>query len=289
VDLLPRLALGLAAGALIGALGYARGSLAPSGVLGAILVGTPVFALGGIGPGLLLIAFFISSSALSHYKRLQKEAVAGDKFSKGARRDVWQALANGGLAALLALGAYALPGAFPWLAALAGALGTVNADTWATEIGVLSRARPLLITSGRPVEPGTSGGITLLGTSAALAGALFIGGLAELLDGAWGVLSSPSLSSPQAGGMVAAAPGALLLAAAAGGLAGALFDSVLGATVQAIYYCDTCAKETEREVHSCGARTRRLRGWAWLDNDWVNFLASAAGALVGAACGALLR
>ena len=39
------------------------------------------------------------------------------------------------------------------------------------------------------------------------------------------------------------------------GLGGALFDSVLGATVQATYYCDACRKETERPVHSCGRET----------------------------------
>jgi hypothetical protein len=80
------------------------------------------------------------------------------------------------------------------------------------------------------------------------------------------------------------APGALLLGATAGGLAGSLFDSLLGATVQTIYYCDGCGKETERRVHRCGQATRRLRGWPWLDNDGVNFVAS----LVGAAVAGLL-
>ena len=36
------------------------------------------------------------------------------------------------------------------------------------------------------------------------------------------------------------------------GLLGALFDSLLGATVQAIYYCPACEKETERHlIHLC--------------------------------------
>lgn len=239
---------------------------------GAILVGTAVFTGGGLGPGLLLIAFFLTSSALSHYKRRQKEAVA-EKFSKGERRDLGQALANGGLAALVALAAWLLPGAAPWLAGLVGALATVNADTWATELGVLSPTWPRLITSGRPVEPGTSGGITLLGTGASAAGALLIGLLAELFHGAGGLL-----------GAAGTAPGALLLGATAGGLAGSLFDSLLGATVQTIYYCDACGKETERRVHRCGQPTRRLRGWPRLDNDGVNFAAS----VVGAALAGLL-
>ena len=75
------------------------------------------------------------------------------------------------------------------------------------------------------------------------------------------------------------------LAATGGGVAGSAFDSLLGATVQAIYWCDTCAKETERQVHRCGARTRQVRGWRWLGNDLVNFFASAVGALVAVGIG----
>jgi uncharacterized membrane protein len=60
-----------------------------------------------------------------------------------------------------------------------------------------------------------------------------------------------------------------------------LFDSWLGATVQAIYHCPSCQKETERHpTHTCGAETSHLRGRLWLTNDVVNFLASLVGALV---------
>ena len=60
------------------------------------------------------------------------------------------------------------------------------------------------------------------------------------------------------------------------------FDSLLGATVQTIYTCPVCHKETEKRLHTCGTPTERLRGWAWLNNDLVNFSASLVGALVGA-------
>ncbi|MCL4395105.1 MAG: DUF92 domain-containing protein, partial [Chloroflexi bacterium] len=67
------LLLGLVLSATIGALGYWRGSLSRDGVVGALLVGTLVFALGGLSWALLLVAFFATSSALSHYRERAKE------------------------------------------------------------------------------------------------------------------------------------------------------------------------------------------------------------------------
>ena len=255
--------LGLLLSALIGYVGYRRRSLSASGMLGAVLVGTTIFGLSGWAWGTLLVVFFVSSSALSHFKEARK-AVLAEKFSKGSRRDLAQALANGGAAALIAI-ANALWPHPVWWAAFAAAVATVNADTWATELGVLSRTPPRLMTTGRPVEAGTSGGLTGLGTLAALGGAALIGLAAA--------------SSPLAQDRPAGEAAALFVIVALAGLLGSLVDSFLGATMQAIYYCDACGKETERHpTHRCGAPTRRLRGWVWLDNDLVNFIASVAGA-----------
>ncbi len=184
--MLLRLVGGILFSLAIGGLGYWRGALSASGVLGAVLVGTPTFAFGGWDWGLLLIAFFTSSSGLSRYRAQAKEHVA-EKFAKGARRDLGQALANGGMGALLAVASFLWPSPL-WFAAFLGAMATVNADTWATELGVLSTRPPRLITTGRPVPAGTSGAVTALGFGAALAGGLFIVlaafALAALLSGA---------------------------------------------------------------------------------------------------------
>ncbi len=259
---LPRILAGIMLSALIGGVAYRRGSLTPSGWLGAIITGTLTFGFGGWTWGLTLIAFFLSSSALSHFRQARKQAIAGEKFEKGGRRDLTQALANGGIGAVLAL-AYGLAGApIPLLAAFAGVMATVTADTWATELGILSRQPPRLITTWRTVAPGTSGGVTAYGLLASSAGALMIGFVLMLLAvrelGGWRLW--------------------LLPAALLGGLAGSLADSLLGATVQAIY--QSPAGETERRTTRDGMPNQALRGWRWMNNDLVNLLSSVAGGLV---------
>jgi uncharacterized protein (TIGR00297 family) len=243
--------LGFILGAGTALLAWRLGVLSPSGALAAALTGGLVFGLGGIPWAILLLLFFITSSGLSHLSRQRKTSLA-EKFSKGSRRDWGQVAANGGLATLLVL----LHGLLPeqdWIwAAYAGSLAAVNADTWATELGVLSRKAPRLLTTGKVVERGTSGGVSLAGTLAALGGATLLGLAAGLL-------------APVKGGW------SVWLAASLGGLAGSLFDSWLGASVQAIYHCPACGKETERHpLHTCGVPTEPLRGWRWLNNDLVN-------------------
>jgi uncharacterized protein (TIGR00297 family) len=254
---------GLVLSTAIGGLAHWRKSLTISGWLGAILVGTLTLGFGGWAWGLTLIIFFISSSLLSRYKEQIKERRAAEKFSKGGQRDFAQTMANGGLAAICAV-AYALAGRPPaLLAAFVGLMATVNADTWATELGVLSPHKPRLITSGQPVEPGTSGGITLFGSSAAALGATLIGICMLILLAVVGV----------------PAPWWVIPAAIVGGFGGAMLDSLLGATFQAIYaYPD--GRETERRVDHNGKPTTFVRGWPWLNNDIVNLGSSVGGALI---------
>ncbi len=251
---------------LIAGLAYWRGALSFSGAVGATIIGTVIFAVGGLAWAILLIAFFVTSSALSRYQARAKAPLA-EKFQKGHRRDLGQVLANGGWGALLAL-AYAFAPQPILFVAFAGAMATVNADTWATELGVLGKTAPRLITNGRVVAVGTSGGVTPLGTLVAFCGALLIGALAVLLIP---FTQHASRLTPL-----------FILIAAISGLLGSLFDSLLGATVQAIYFCDFDQKETESAIHRCGRATRLIHGWRWLDNDWVNFLASVAGSGIAA-------
>lgn len=246
---------------------YALRSLSLSGAVASTLLGAAVFGLGGFSWAVLLVGFFVSSSLLSRLFK-QRKAGMSEKYAKGSRRDAGQVLANGGVAGLLAIAQAVFPSAgFLWVMA-AGTLAAVNADTWSTELGILSRVNPRLITNGRVVEKGTSGAVSWTGTIAAAGGAAFIGLLAVLF---W-----PEYAG---GASLAAAPIRLFVIILAG-LAGAFVDSLLGATVQAIYHCPSCAKETERHpLHACGTETSQIRGWTWLNNDGVNWVCALTGAL----------
>ncbi len=252
-----QLALGFALSLLAGSFAYRLGALTASGAAAAFVIGGLIFGLGGLPWASLLLTFFVSSSLLSRAFRGRKQEMS-EKFAKGSRRDYGQVLANGGLAALLVLVHWYEPQLEgPWIA-FVGSLSAVNADTWATELGVLSPTPPRLITTGKRVSKGTSGGVTLTGYLATLAGASLIG-LAAL--------------------MFFQSPARLVPIVMMGGLVGATVDSLLGATVQGIYYCQRCDKETESfPQHNCGTRTIQIRGWRWLNNDLVNFCCALVGA-----------
>ena len=178
-------------------------------------------------------------------RRPSAQASAELAQAKGAQRDAWQVLANGGVAtASIALGRR---GAF------VGALAAAGADTWATELGMLASSQPRLITTLRTV-PATSGGVTLAGLAASAGGALTVG-------------------------LAAGDPRTALVA----GVAGSILDSILGATIQAAYVCERCGAPTEEPRHAaCDSPARRVKGVAWANNDAINAAATLAGASIGA-------
>jgi uncharacterized protein (TIGR00297 family) len=257
-----QLLVGFVLAMFIAFVAYLVHSLSRSGAYAAIVVGTVIFGVGGWQWAILLLAFFISSSTLTRAFKKRKNYLS-EKFSKGGQRDAGQVFGNGALATLFAGLHYFFPTS-PWVwMAFAASLAAVNADTWATELGVLNPHPPRMITNfGRVVEKGTSGGISLVGTLASLAGSSLIGLLAAFVH--------PLPDALTIGLLVTLA-----------GFLGSLFDSLLGATIQAIYHCPTCNKETERHpLHTCGTETTLKRGWPWLDNDIVNLGCSVFAVLV---------
>lgn len=233
-------------------------SLSRGGAAAAILLGTVAVAAGWDW-GALIIVYFVSSSVLSRMGRAYKERRTSPIVAKGGERDAVQVLANGALFGGAALASLIHPHV-RWIALGAGSLAASAADTWATEIGTLAPGEPRSIIGWSRVPAGTSGAVSAAGTAAMLAGSVFIA--TTMMTLGW---------TPAVAGRVAA-----------GGVAGAMVDSVLGATIQARRWCEPCARETERATHDCGTRTRLARGLEWMDNDIVNFISNVAGGLLAA-------
>lgn len=245
------------------ALGALRSrALTQGGALAAWIVGACVFGAGSWSYAAVLFAFFIPSTLLSRLGRGRKRRLVD--IGKTGARDAGQVLANGGIAAACAVGAAALHQ--PALAAaFAGAFAAASADTWGTEIGTLLKAPPRSILTLKPLPAGLSGGVTAGGTLAEIAGACAVAGVAAALGiGAWWVI-------------------------AAGGFAGALADSVLGASLQELRFCPQCERRCEVDPHVCGTPTVLVRGASWMSNDAVNACATAAGALAAGCLTALAR
>jgi uncharacterized protein (TIGR00297 family) len=231
---------------------YRARSLTRGGAIAAFGIGAIVFGAGGWPAALVLFAFFVPSTLLSRAGRAKKRSLVD--VGKHGPRDAWQVLANGGVAALCILVAPRF-GAL-YAAAFAGAFAAASADTWGTEIGTLAAGKPRSILSFAPIEPGLSGGITLSGSLATIGGACCVAAVA------WLVHLGP------------------FLPIAAAGIAGAFFDSILGAGAQALRHCPACNVDCETNPHHCGTPAPLRRGFGWMENDAVNLAATFAGAVV---------
>lgn len=238
---------------------HRRGALTETGALWAVVVGTLVFGFGDGIAGVALVAFFLSSTALGKLRRGERAESAEPSASiieKGDSRDGLQVLANGGPAALFCC-LYALTGRSMYLVGGLASLAAANADTWATELGLLSKSPPRHILTLQEVPAGTSGAISAIGTLGMVAGALFIALLTWLQPGQGSLLRT--------------------LLVLLGGIFGGWMDSVLGATLQEKRQCVRCGEATEQSRHVCGGATLVTEGIAGIDNDTVNALATMLG------------
>ncbi|MGQ0570808.1 MAG: DUF92 domain-containing protein [Armatimonadota bacterium] len=246
--------ISLALAAVVAAAAWRLRWLTRDGALAAFIVGAAILEFGGVVWALALAAFFASGSLLTLVGRARKS----QPEHRGRGRTWLQVVGTGGVAAgasvLYGTGIVpALPS--PLLpAAFFGALAAAAADTWATEIGILSAAAPRLITTGETVRAGTSGGVTMLGTKSGIAGAAMIA--------AFGVIDAQGSARVFVTVLVA-------------GVLSMLLDSLLGATVQASFRRPDGGMTEEPE-----RGTALERGIAWMTNPMVNLIATLAGAII---------
>jgi uncharacterized protein (TIGR00297 family) len=244
-------------------LAWRKHSLSLPAAILSFLLALALFLSGGLLFIILLLLFFATSTFFTRFHQAEKKAIERNLHARSGPRAVAQVAANGGPALIMAL-LYAATHNPLFVTAFAGALAACNADTWASEIGVLSKAQPISLLTRRPVQRGLSGGVTALGTLASLGGAAVI----ALVYLGWQRFFAASYTPAALQPLLRQS----LLVLLAGG-AGSLFDSLLGETLQAQYSRPKTGSLTEKSQENNQANHLR-RGFAWMTNDLVNFISA---------------
>lgn len=247
---------------LIGLYSFKRKSISASGLAALIGISFSLIWLDQIALLLPLFYMFASSSLLS--KLHNKQKLDSEKLlDKSGPRDYVQALANLGVATAFVF-AYRFTENVLFVVAAVGSVAAGNSDSWASEIGSLSKKPPFSILNFRPMARGISGGISVIGTMSGFVGSFFIALLSfvtiQLID----PIHLPFYS--------------FICAISFAGFLAMLFDSLLGALFQALY------EDTEKQQLTERAEGNRLKkGLSWMNNDLVNFLSTLFGGVLATA------
>lgn len=270
--------------ALIGLTALYLNVLTKDGFLAGLLIGVPILIFGGFDNFLLLLVFLIIGSILSRIGKNIKNMYnpVGERVGTRAWPNV---VANGFWPMMSSVLIYFSQDSFvkiAWELFFIGSLASMVADTSATEIGMLSREKPRIITEpNNAVDPGVSGGITILGTVASICVTLIFGLLAYLISG-FNPLTKLTLIGFSPLIYLRGSETWILLIIVLSGVLGNVLDSVLGATVQVKYRCLSCGKYVENPVH-CGVEAEYIEGIRFIDNHMVNFISSFAGGVIAVA------
>ena len=221
--------------------------LKKNGAIGAFLIGIILFSIGKWKFLIPISIFFLTSSFLSK--------ISSKLFNikkKESNRDLKQVLCNGIIPLLLSVIWFYTSIELFFYSFLAS-ISAVNSDTWATEIGSLSKKQPVNTINFKKINKGESGGITLIG----------------IIGGIFGSIVTSILSINN---------GYLLTLISISGFLSCYFDSVLGSTLQAKYVCKNCGKTNEIGFH-CNQNSELIYGVKFFTNNFVNLLCSAFGAI----------
>jgi uncharacterized protein (TIGR00297 family) len=236
---------------------YRKNSLTLSGISGAVCMGVLLTVFGGLYFLSILIAFFISSTIVGRFsKHLERDL--GAIHQKCGARDIAQVVANGFPSFIFAILFY-LTGNHIFILGFSTGIASANADTWGSELGVLSKKPPVSIITFKPIPKGLSGGITLAGSVASLAGAVLI---AAVFTAGYQLVYNNNEHRLLS-----------FILCLTGGYTGSLLDSILGATIQVKYFSEKDGRITEKRV-SNGSVNEVISGHPLVNNDVVNFTSS---------------
>ena len=227
------------------------------GTISSIFMGNLIYLVTGIGGFILVVEFFIVGFICTRFRFKQKRR-KGIAQEKGGIRSWENVIANGFAFSLFGT-LYYLTSNELFLIGFITSIAIATGDTLATEIGLLSSKKPRLITNFKEVETGKSGGITVLGTIASILGIMII------------ILSSSvngfSFNTN------------ILMISIIGAIFGTFIDSIIGATIQAQYFCDKCNKFTELSIHH-EQQNKLIKGFSFIDNNIVNLLSTLSGSMI---------
>ncbi|MBI3004156.1 MAG: DUF92 domain-containing protein [Ignavibacteriales bacterium] len=247
--------VGVVLGACIATASFYARFLSVKGSVATFFLASVIFGVGGWQWTIPVLVFFVTSSVLSKVGKKRKREF-DSVFEKSDVRDHGQVLANGGIGGMLAVAQASMPST-DFYPAYLGSIAAVTADTWGTEIGLLTKGKTISIVSVHPVPRGTSGGVSVTGFAGGVIGAVAI--VVSAVPWIWDVRLATWIISA--------------------GIVASLIDSTLGATMQAEYTCAVCGSKTEREVH-CSSPAKLVRGRKWITNDLVNWVCAMSGGMI---------
>ncbi len=235
----------------------------PAAVAAAVMLVAAALFWGYAGIVLYAAPFLLNAvfGRIGRNRRKQRETKL---HSHSGARGLTQVLCNG-LPTLIMMGAAFFTGAEALYAASAAALAEGFADSEAGDFGMAFGGKTVSILTFRECERGLSGGISAAGSIAAVLSA-----------------AAAALIPVPFSGYGWAVYGAVI----AGAVSGVTADSLLGASVQALYRCPECGTLTEKRY--CCRETQLIRGIGRMDNNAVNMISGFVAALFGGGIAAII-
>lgn len=237
---------------LLALFAYLKKAMTNSALFTSFIFSCIITYFGGLKCFLVLATVFLGTVIAGKIKKEKRDKINEVILKKG-KKDIYQILANvlGGVIAIII---YKITNNNLFLVVYAVMMAEALSDSLASDIGVLSKTKPINIKTLKQSEPGLSGNISLLGLLASLLGALLIA-----------LIYTLNLK--------------IVLIITFSAFLGALIDSFLGATIQVKYECSKCGLITEKEYH-CNNQGLKIKGFKIINNDIVNFISNISAGLI---------